>query len=323
MNDIQLMVDNYLKSLLKRTSSFTLTDGGKVDAESFQQFMLTSGGEGTPLIDQVVKNGCFLIRGTDTINIPSMGLARRQLQKATAGTAPGSVVAFTNNKATITTEEVIYPVDIDYRDLEDAIGKAPGEAGKAASNAYMDKAIGDLVMKAIGNDLQDLTLNGDTQSGTPFLQTFDGLLKLVKASGTHYNPGAAQTILEFLNGLYRVLPANARGNKRLLNFLLAAEEYDELEDTYANRGTTLGDKVLTTDNEGQLFFKGIKVKEVAEEAQYTAVLAHDKAIFIGANREMTIEKMRQPRKRMVELTVSMRVGHAEALDFIAVGTRTP
>jgi hypothetical protein len=321
--DLDKIIEGLLKRMNSRASSMTLSDGGAMPGESFQEFLTTSGGEDTPLINDINAAGNFLVRGTDNIKIPSTGLAARQLQKAVKSTAPGSVVAFTNDTAEINTTEVIYPVDLDYADFEDAIGKTPGEAGEAAANAYLDQLVGDLVMKGIAKDLQDLLLNGDDDAspGT-FLATFDGLIKQVQASGNVYQPGAAQTIAEHMTGLYRDLPANARGNKKMLTYYLAPADYDEYEDMLANKGTALGDRVITQDTQGNLFFKGIAVKEVAEQPTLTTMLAHKKAIWIGANRRWTVEKVRQPRKRIVEITVSGRIGHAEALDFLTVGTRT-
>jgi hypothetical protein len=322
MDELQTRVEKILDAYFKR-SSIDLSTGGNVEAEAFAEFMRTTGSEGTPLLASIQRAGGFLIRNGDPIKIPTLGLASRQLQKATKGTEPGSVAAFTTGEASISTTEVIYPVDLDYQDFEDAIGRMPGELGQEGQNAYLDQVTGDLIMAAIGRDLQDLVLNGDTASATVFLKTFDGMLKLIAASGTTYTPGVAQTIKEFLNGLYATAAANLKAQKGQLAIWLGSVDFASLWDLYDQRNTALGDAALTLDQEGGLRYHGVPVYECDHLPDYKALLAKNNFAFLGFRRVWSVEKQRQPRKRMVEVTVTARVGHAEVLDYVVLGTHTP
>lgn len=321
-DELQARIDTLLDSYFQR-SSITLGDGGQVRAESFQEFIKTTGAEGVPLLNSIQRAGGFLIRSGDPIHIPTLGLAARQLQKATKATAPTVIPTFTGGDASISTTEVIYPIDLDYQDFEDAIGKMPGEMGQEAQNAYLDQVTGDLVMAAIARDLQDLLINGDTISGTTFLQTFDGILKLVAASGTTYTPGVAQTIKEFLNGLYAAAAANLKAQKSQLAIWLASTQFADLWDLYDQRNTTLGDAALTQDQEGGLRYHGVPVYECDHLPGTKALLAKNNFAYVGFRRVWSVEKQRQPRKRVVEMTVTARVGHAEVLNHVVLGTMTP
>lgn len=321
MDELQTRIDRILDAWLKR-SSINLATGGQVPAEKFTEFLRTTGAEGTPLLGAIESAGGFLIRNGDPIKIPTLGLASRQLQKATKGTAPGTVVSFTTGEASISTTEVIYPVDLDYQDYEDAIGRMPTELGEAAANEYLDQVTGDLVMKAVARDLQDLLLNGDTGSVTTFLQTFDGALKLIAAGGTHYNPAVAQTIKEFMRGLYMVSSANLKAQKEDLAFWLAPTDFADLWDLYDQRNTSMGDAALTQDQKGGLRYHGIPAYECDHLPDHKALLAKKNFAYIGFRRNWTVEKQRQPRKRVVEMTLTARVGHAEVLNYVVLGTRT-
>lgn len=321
-DELQARIDTLLDSYFKR-SSITLASGGQVQAESFQEFIKTTGAEGTPLLGSIQRAGGFLIRNGDPIHIPTLGLASRQLQKATKATAPTVIPTFTTGDASIATTEVIYPVDLDYQDFEDALGKMPGEMGQEAQNAYLDQVTGDLVMAAIARDLQDLLINGDTASLTDFLKTFDGIIKLVAASGTTYTPGVAQTIKEFLNGLYAAASANLKAQKSQLAIWLATTQFADLWDLYDQRNTSLGDAALTADQEGGLRYHGVPVFECDHLPDTKALLAKNNFAYLGFRRVWSIEKQRQPRKRVVEMTVTARVGHAEVLDHVVLGTMTP
>lgn len=320
--DIQAKVERLLKAFLERSTSLDLTNGGAIPAETLTEFLATSGGESLPLLDFVRANNCMPIVNGETFKIPTLGLASRQLQKATAATAPSSVVSLTASKGEIAMTEVIYPIDLEYNILEDAIGKRLSEVGEIGANEYLDKFVGDLAMKAMLTDLQDLIINGDTTSQTNFLKTFDGLVKLVAAGGSTYDPATAETITEHLAGLIQEAPANIKDNRANLTILMNSDDYAELEETYSQRNTTLGDASLTMDNTNRLKYKGILCRECSHlPAQYN-FLAANNAVWVGFKRDITIERQRQARKRVLEMTLTARVGHAEIFDFCVLGIRT-
>jgi hypothetical protein len=321
MDKIQEYIDQQLKRFFARASSIDLSGGGEVPAESLRDFITTSGKEATPLLEKIASNGCMLIQSGEPMDIPTIGIADDQLIEAEEGTEPTDIVEFTNGKAQITTVNGIYPVNIPYSVLEDAIGRNPGEIGEAAANAKFDQLIGDLAMKGVSKDLQHAVINGDTTSGNKTLKMFDGAVKLLTAGGATYTPGAAQTVTEFLTGMYGEIPENFDSPEEL-TYWLAKDEFNELWEVYKARGTQLGDKALTESMNGGLLYQGIKCKRLVKLAAQKAILAHDKAFWLGMKRRMTVERQRKPRAQMIELTISLRAGHAEVLDACVLGTRT-
>ena len=318
--DIKKRIDEILLACFTRASSLNLATGGQVQAESFMEFLKTSGLEGVPLLNAVNAAGCIVVKDGDPVKIPTIGLA--SLQKAVKGAAPASVVNFTTGDAEISTTEVIYPIDLDYQDYEDAIGRQPGEIGQEAMNEYLDQVTGDLAMAAVARDLQDLLLNGDTASATAFLQTFDGAVKLVQAAGSYYNPGVAQTITEHLRGLLATASANLKAERNALAFYLGSEDFSALWDIWEARGTPLGDQALTMDQSNALKYRGVACVEVDHLPDQKAFLARSNAFWLAFRRNWSVAKQLQPRKRVVEVTITARVGHAEVLDYCVLGNRT-
>jgi hypothetical protein len=95
--DIEKRIDQIIEAALTR-GSLDVSTGGAMPAESLQEFLKSSGGEGVALLDNVRKNGCWQVVKGDTFKIPTIGLAPRQLQKATSGTAPESVANLTTDE---------------------------------------------------------------------------------------------------------------------------------------------------------------------------------------------------------------------------------
>lgn len=319
--DIRQKVDQLLKAALER-GSLSLNNGGAMPAEALQEFLKTSGGEGTPLISDINTNNCMPLFSGDTYKIPNIGIAARQLQKATAETAPQSVASITSGEGEITPVEVIFPVDIPYDVLEDAVGRTLAEKGEIAANAVLDQTIGDLATSAFLRDVQDLIINGDTSSQTVFLKTLDGLIKIINANGTKYDPQVAETITEHLKGLIGAANPNIRGRKKELTIYMNSDDFAELEEVYEQKNTPLGDTALTMDNEGALKYHGVVCKEVDHLPQQRNLLGFSKAFWLGFKRDISIERMRQPRKRIIELTMTARLGCGAVFPYCVLGIRT-
>lgn len=315
-------IQQLVEAALERATSLDLTNGGKMPAESLQEFVKTSGGEAIPLIEDIRAAGHIVTTGGDTFKVPTLGLATRQLQKATAETAPNTVATLTASQGEVTMTEVMYPIDLDYNVIEDAIGKNMSEIGKIGENAYLDKVVGDLALKAFWLDLQDLMINGDTHSGTPFLTTMDGVPHEISAHGDTYAPGSAETIGEHLTGLINDAAANIQGEKSLIKIYMNTSDYNELEDLYGARNTPLGDAALTMDNAGKLRYKGVLCKELSQLADQKNLLCHEKAIWLGMKRDVSIERWRNQRKRILEITMTARIGWTQLYDFCVYSTRT-
>lgn len=318
--EIRALVD----SILTRAAgdpSLTWAGGTTMPADVIPEFVIETE-DISVLPKDIAAQGNILISDGEKVTVPTLKFSERQLRKGVAGTEPTDIPTFTSGKAEIPFETVILPINIEYAALEDAVGKAMQEVGVIAQNAKLDAALGDMVMAQFANDLEDLVLNGDTadvSGDADFLNIFNGAIKLTKASGTKYEPGVAQTIQEFMRGLYDAAPARVRKGKGCC-FYVASQEYGDLWDVYEARNTPLGDASLTVV-QGVLHKRGIPVKEVTTLPAGTAFFGKMKAWFLGFKRQVTIERERKPRLQRIEYTLTARVGHTEVLDDIVIGVR--
>jgi hypothetical protein len=321
-NELRNLIEQRLDAIMGRTAgdpSLSWSGSTTMPGEAVQDFLKVT--EDTSLLmKDASAAGSLVVFGGDNFKIPTIGLATRQLQAATANTAPTTIPSFTVGEGVLTPVEVILPVNLPYGMIEDAVGKSAAEVGKAGVNAVLDQAIGDLIMAATLNDLEDLAINGDDDT-SGFLDIMDGALKLVAATGNVYAPGTSQTILEHLSGLYMDAPARVRrggGNA----FWVSSDILSGLWDAYAARGTTLGDASLTQDLQGNLRYRGVPVKELVSLPSTRAFFGKIKAWWFGFKREITIERMRQPRIRQIEYTLTARFAHCQILDDMTLGTWT-
>ncbi len=318
--DMKQKIEQLVAAALKR-GSLDLNSGGALPAETLKEFLKTTGGEGTPLITDINANNCMPIFIGDTYKIPNIGIAARQLQKATAETAPTAVATITSGEGEIDPVEVIFPIDIPYELFEDAVGRTLEEKGEIAANKMLDQTIGDLAIAAFMRDVQDLLINGDTGSQTTFLKTLDGLVKVIDDNGTTYDPSDAETITEHLKGLIASADPNIRGRKKELTIYMNSDDFAELAEVYEQKNTPLGDTALTADNEGNLRYHGIVCKELDHLPNQKNLLGFSKAFWLGFKRDVSIEKMRQPRKRIVEMTMTARFGCCAVYPYCVLGTR--
>lgn len=323
-NELRALIEQRLDAVMGRTAgdpSLSWSGSTTMPGEAVQDFLKTT--EDTSLLlKDASRAGTLVVFGGDNYKIPTIGLATRQLQLAAVNTAPTTIPTFSVGEGVLTPTEVILPVNLPYGMIEDAVGKSAAEVGKAGINALLDQTIGDLIMAATLNDIEDLSLNGDA-SGTPgtFLDIMDGALKLVAATGNVYTPGTSQTVLEFMSGLFMDAPARVRrggGNA----FWVSSDILSALWDAYAARGTTLGDSSITQDLQGNLRYRGVPVKELVALPSTRAFFGKIRAWWFGFKREITIERMRQPRIRQIEYTLTARFAHCQILDDMTLGTWT-
>ena len=90
-----------------------------------------------------------------------------------------------------------------------------GQLTEAQLNAEVRRAMLPTVLDAIGGDLEQLIWQGDTASGSAYLNRFDGLIKLIKADATvnDVTPAGALTasnIFATLDALIVALPSRVK-----------------------------------------------------------------------------------------------------------------
>lgn len=283
---------------------------------------LTSGGRLTPqqadkFIDYMVDQSAFLkdIR-TERMDGPTkdldfIGVASRIIRKGVEATEPAETAGIQTSKKQLNTVEVILPADISLSFLEDNIEREGAE-----------DHIARLLAMQFANDLTDLAWNGDTADTDPFVQIDDGFIKLAKAStGTHKFDTNGSTDYKgvVFPGMLNMLPNKWKANKAELRFYVSPTVAEAYIEQLTTRQTAWADELLQTGNLPQ--YKGVTIFPVDFMPDDVIVLTLRKNLAIGIQRAFTNERVRQPRKRIIEYTMTSRVDVAQIVvdDALVIG----
>src|SRR5688500_541827 len=107
-----------------------------------------------------------------------IGIGQRIVRGATEAVDTGQNAGVQFTKVTITTKKLRLDWELSSESLEDNI-----------EGADLEDHIARLMATQMGNDLEDLAINGDTASSDPLLKVFNGWYKLAVAGG-HVIDGA-------------------------------------------------------------------------------------------------------------------------------------
>jgi len=274
--------------------------GGKLSAETADRF-----------IDFMVEKQAALSRvqvrrmGSPQGHTDILSVLDRRLRKGTEGEAPTPADALGTKRRTLTTVEVVWAEDVTLTFLEDNIEKRDAET-----------QIARLLATAFGNDANDLAWNGDEAAEDDFLSINDGWLTLAAADADAHaldltDEGLAidadTTAGEVLALAMRNLPYRFKGRSDLAFFVPVAfaERYAE---EVAGRLTGLGDQVLV-GGFPQLRWFGLPVvpePHLVGDSAGNLVLTPAGNLFFGVQRQLTVDGQWQPRKRVVEFTLTAR-----------------
>ena len=195
---------------------------------------------------------------------------------------------------TLSVTEAVWAEDISLAFLEDNI---------AGQNA--ESQIANVVAKAIGEELNDLAWNGDGATGT-FLSINTGFEALIVADGdaTDTDMTVATDAITTLNRLYKAMPSEYRtiSDQRIFCSPGMATAYmGEL----GGRATMLGDQTLVGGSAGLAYF-GIPITVDRHLDADKIYMTPASNLVFGVHRDVTQELDWNPRKRQVEMTVSLR-----------------
>lgn len=167
-----------------------------------------------------------------------------------------------------------------------------------------------LMTEAVGRDLEEVVINGDTASTDPFLAQFDGLLK--QATSHVVNASAASITRTLLKNLVKALPIEFRRDKSKLAFLTSTNAEIAYRDQLADRATELGDKMVSEDQ--PCYYSGIPLYDIplfpetmGGVANRTNVLLLDpKNVNVGIWRNIRIETDKLVSEGVLVIVVTLR-----------------
>jgi hypothetical protein len=150
--------------------------------------------------------------------IDKMDLGQRIARHATEGIDDARNAGPTFSKIQLTTEKIRLDWELTSEALEDNIE----EGG-------LEDHIARLMATQLGNDLEDLAINGDTDAGewdaadAPLMTTFDGYHKrAVQGGATVLDAGGAGIDTAMFNRAYKALPRKFKARRGQLRFFIGS-----------------------------------------------------------------------------------------------------
>ena len=286
--------------------------------KAFTSSDLTSGGllepdQATRLVEGVIEESVILkelrreVMISDKKQIDKITYASDVLQVPTAvGTVPGTTTKPTTSKVTLDSVEQLGAIDLGYDALEDNI---------EGDNLF--DTILELTSLKLAYELDNLCLNGNTAGASlTYLDTLDGVFKqittnTVDAGSVTLSDTILFNTLKNLDSKYRMQMPKLRfyvNPQAYLDYVkaLADKNVDSAFTNYLVKGgvpsfqgiPVIQVPAVTTENigTGTLTVNGSK-----------GLLCNPANIVMGIHRDITYEFQRQPRKRIIEVTISMRL----------------
>lgn len=303
--DMKELVKKSWKNMTMLEKAVVLTStGGQLDTEDAERF-----------IDTVVGQDAFLQKVTtlkmysNTRNIDVFGIATRQFRSAVeatlAATAQTVNFSLTLPRRTLTGVKVILAPDVTYDFLKENIEREAAEAHLMQQ-----------IAQAFKNDMLDLSVNGGLDAST-FLAINYGWIYLATQDSTVNDADcSALSAINALNKILLGLPEKYAGLKNELAFLCSYKFDNDYRNEISQRQTNLGDNVLLAAP--KLTYSGIAVEPVYAWPNNYVMLTTYKNLHIGVQTDMTVEKMLQPRKQVIEYTITAKTDAEYAVGELIV-----
>lgn len=270
--------------LQKAVDTTDLAEGGLLGTEQAKRFT-------DLVVDQAVmlKEARVVRMRSAVAELDTIATTGRVSQLKSEGVAPASLSEPAFGKVTLRAIDVITPFEITFEALEDSI-----EGGG------LEDTVIRVMAKQTATDLEELAVHGDSESVDPFLHGLDGWRVLAEAGQVVDFEGATMD-KDGLGKMFRALPDKYKRAYGDLRFFTAPAVAQDWHDTFADRGTSLGDKALVG---GQVPpYMGVPVVSVpviptdlagVEEFVGTglsyALLTPRENLVFGIHREIRIDK---------------------------------
>lgn len=223
-----------------------------------------------------------VIAATATIDI--MSIAARSLRLATEDNAFATTTSPTVARKTLTKTTTKLMVRITDEFLHQNIEKE-----------NIDEVLLEKFAIAFANDLNDLSINGDSTTGN-FLVINSGLITLMLADASVHDVDATAMADDFLNQIFpamlAAMPNKYKANKPALAFLVSPDMEDAYAEQLISRETALGDAQLLAAS--ALKYRGIEVVGHPFMPDTSAILTMVNNLVFGYGVLMTRESQRQP-----------------------------
>ena len=269
-----------------------VADGGYLNTEQSSAFIRKL--IESPTILKLVRT---IRMGSPRREIDKIGFANRILRPAVSGVplAADQRAKPDLEKLTMTTSEIIAEVNVPYDVLEDNIEKAG-----------LEDTIMAMIVERAATDLEELLIQGDTDSADSYLALFDGILKKIATHTVNFGDAAISKTL-FKNAILE-MPNKYLRRRDLMSHWLAPDQLTSYRDTLSNRMTILGDKHVETWS--PVFGQGVPVKEAALMPATQGFFTFPQNLVFGIQRQIQIETDKDIRARVIIIVLTLRCAFA-------------
>jgi len=256
-----------------------------------------------------------------TQKINTVGLSSRILRAGTGGTPvqPGAGQTGLDFTAPEFDAKLFRgEVAIEEEVLEDAI-----EQGR-----FKDTIL-QMIPAAVGRDMDEIAISGDTASADTFLSQFDGFLKQAVSNvhdfaGRKFADATAADPFADMTAMMRAIPKPHRRDRDRMVFLTSYNAEDDYRNAVIARSTMTGDSALTSD--GKIRFKGRPINSIGMWPEdlgvglnrTEALLCNPKNLHFGIWRDVKIKIDEEPREGMIYFVVNLRFDCKIALEEAVV-----
>lgn len=327
------MADNEILEKVIRTTEIGAGSGGLLNAEQANQF-IDYMWDATVLGAQVRT----IRMRSETLDIDFVGVGQRLMRLATEAVDDGVNASATFSKISLTTKKLRMDFEISSEALEDSI-----------EGAALEDHIARLMATQAGNDIEDVSINGDTAlTGDPLLKAFNGWSKLAKASGHVVDNAGAVIDRGVFNKALKAMPRKYMQRRQQLKFFAGS---NLIQDYLYTAQLVSTDFVTPLDlaqaglespvvPEGSAGFTasrpfGVTLQEVPLFAEYDVDagtsgnqfggdlwLTFPQNLIWGVKREVKIYRKFQPKTDSIQYTVFVRIGtQIENADAFVVVTK--
>ena len=221
-------------------------------------------------------------------------------------------------KITLTNKELIAEVRIPYDVIEDnieqgGIGGAPAGDNVSEARGGIKDTIMSLMAERSSADLEELALNGDTNSGDAYLATQDGWLK--RANINVVDNLAAPIDKQLFKKGKKAMPDKYLRNLGAMKHWVSVDNETEYRDTLSDRQTGLGDNLVTGRN--PIFAYGTPIAPVSFMPEAQGLFTWPMNLLWGIQRQVSVEAAKDITARIYIIVLTMRVAfHVEEADAV-------
>jgi hypothetical protein len=272
----------------------------------------------------VMMRDCRTIRmRSEVAEIDKVAVGQRLIRAATEAVDTGENAGVTFSKISLTTTKIRLDWELSRESLEDNI-----------EGAGLEDHIARLMSTQFGNDLEDVAINGDTNSSNKTLKIFNGWYKLALAGAHVVDAGGTNLDLSIFNRALKAMPRVYMQNRTGLKFYTGSNSIQDYLYSQAQQGNGAwtgprSDKIIDggpVRTEGAVGFVagrpfGITLQEVplfleTENASYSGgsgdhghvELTFPQNRVLGIKREVEVFREFQPKKDAIEYTSYVRAG---------------